>query len=153
LMAAGRFDFLKRRKGRAAEVGRLGEEAAARFLWLRRGFRILERNYSNEAGEIDLIGEHRGYCVFIEVKTRSVNEDARVERDPLDSVNRHKRRSLRAAARIYLNSFLPARVPHRFDLVAVDLIDGRKAVVRQHKVGALDPLIEERRALGAVESP
>jgi Holliday junction resolvase-like predicted endonuclease len=54
-----RFDFLKWRRGSAAAAGRLGEAAAERFLWWR-GYRIIDRNYSNDQGEIDLIAERNG---------------------------------------------------------------------------------------------
>ena len=49
--------------------GRLGEDAAAEEL-VRRGHRIIERNYRKPCGEIDIISEINGFIVFTEVKTR-----------------------------------------------------------------------------------
>jgi putative endonuclease len=145
-----RFDFLKWRRGSAAAAGRLGEAAAERFLWWR-GYRIIDRNYSNDQGEIDLIAERNGVCVFVEVKSRTINPEGRVERDPLDAVDARKRRNLRAAARVYINGFLPARFPHRFDFIAVDLENGRGRV-RKHEPNALDPLPDEFVALHSAEA-
>lgn len=46
------------------------EQLAAAYLE-DRGMRIVERNFRNRQGEIDLIGYHEGYLVFVEVKYRS----------------------------------------------------------------------------------
>jgi putative endonuclease len=51
-------------------VGRLGEMLAEAYL---RGIggRILERNYRNDRGEVDLLMLHEGDLVAVEVKTRA----------------------------------------------------------------------------------
>ena len=36
----------------------------------RLGYRILQRNYRTAFGEIDIVAEHQGVLVFIEVKAR-----------------------------------------------------------------------------------
>lgn len=46
------------------------EKQAAEYL-TERGMRILETNFRSRQGEIDLIGCHQGYLVFVEVKYRS----------------------------------------------------------------------------------
>ena len=53
----------------ARELGRFGEERAARYLRLH-GYRIVETNYSCRLGEIDLIARKGRYLVFVEVKLR-----------------------------------------------------------------------------------
>jgi Holliday junction resolvase-like predicted endonuclease len=188
-----RFDFLKRRKGRSAHVGRMGEDAAAWHLWWR-GYRIIERNYSNDFGEIDIVAEQHGVCVFIEVKTRSKDDPlpdpddladsaeaaadggagsvatssetplerppitnerggrpAPYERDALEAIDARKKRNMKAAARVYLNGFLPARFPHRFDAIKVDLRGG-KARVRAHVPAIMAPLAEDHVALHSGEA-
>lgn len=52
------------------EVGKLGEDIAARFLESK-GFRILARNYLKPWGEIDIIAEIGPTVRFIEVKSVS----------------------------------------------------------------------------------
>ena len=51
-------------------IGADKEELAAAYLE-ERGMKIVERNFRNRQGEIDLIGYHEGYVVFVEVKYRS----------------------------------------------------------------------------------
>ena len=52
------------------ELGKRGEDAAARFLY-RRGYEIVERNWTCSAGEADIIARDEEWVVFVEVKTRS----------------------------------------------------------------------------------
>lgn len=46
------------------------EQLAADYLTAQ-GMRIVERNFRNRQGEIDIIGYHKHYLVFVEVKYRS----------------------------------------------------------------------------------
>ncbi len=48
-------------------LGRFGERQAAAYL-CRKGYRIIEMNFSCRAGEIDVIAENEKYLVFVEVK-------------------------------------------------------------------------------------
>lgn len=49
------------------------ERQAAEYL-SQKGMRVLESNFRCRQGEIDLIGWHQGYLVFVEVKYRSTWE-------------------------------------------------------------------------------
>ena len=51
------------------EKGAAYEQIAAQYLQ-KHGITIVERNYRNRRGEIDLIGKDGDYTVFIEVKYR-----------------------------------------------------------------------------------
>lgn len=51
-------------------MGTAWEQKAAEYLEAR-GMKIKERNFRNRQGEIDIIGYHDGYLVFVEVKYRS----------------------------------------------------------------------------------
>ena len=50
--------------------GRAGESTAEEYLAVR-GYDILEKNYRNRFGEIDIIAKDGETLVFIEVKTRN----------------------------------------------------------------------------------
>ena len=50
-------------------TGRAGEAAAAALL-RRSGYKIIERNFRVREGEIDIVAEHSGDLVFVEVKAR-----------------------------------------------------------------------------------
>ena len=52
------------------QIGADKERLAAEYLTAR-GMEILERNFRNRQGEIDIVGRHGQYLVFVEVKFRS----------------------------------------------------------------------------------
>ena len=51
------------------KTGAVYEERAAAYL-IQHGFQILEKNFYCRQGEIDLVGIHGEYLVFVEVKYR-----------------------------------------------------------------------------------
>ena len=51
------------------KMGNDKEQLAAEYL-NQQGMRIVERNFRCRQGEIDMIGWHNGYLVFVEVKYR-----------------------------------------------------------------------------------
>lgn len=101
------------RKKLNRQIGNLGEDAAAAFVCAQ-GYRILARNYRCRAGEIDIIAEHHGEIVFVEVKTRS----PRANLPPAEAVDEQKRQRIRRAAKFYLAAWRQPS-PKRFDIVSV----------------------------------
>lgn len=53
-------------------LGKRYEEKACRYLESK-GMKMVEKNFRCRQGEIDLIGLHEGYLVFVEVKYRAEN--------------------------------------------------------------------------------
>jgi putative endonuclease len=51
-----------------SKIGAIGENTIAQYL-LKRGFKIIERNYRKKWGEIDIVAEKDGIIHFVEVKT------------------------------------------------------------------------------------
>ena len=97
------------------EIGRRGEEEAARFLQSK-GVVILEKNFRDRDGEIDLIGEEDGVLLFIEVKYRSSSRFG----DPGEAVTPAKQRSICRTALYYLyRTGRGTQGPVRFDVVCV----------------------------------
>jgi putative endonuclease len=94
----------------------MAEEAVARYLQ-RKGYTILERNFSCVSGEIDIIAFRDGAVAFVEV--RSVTEPAGL--DPLQTVTPAKQRRLVRAAQHYisLRDLRKENVELRFDVVGV----------------------------------
>lgn len=101
-------------------LGRRGEEVARRHLQAR-GYRILEANYRTREGEIDLVAEHEGALVFVEVRTRTGNAIG----SPEESVTAVKRGHPVAAAQEYLQEHRAEDRDWRIDLVAIELAPGR----------------------------
>jgi putative endonuclease len=54
------------------ETGKFGEDLATEFL-IKKGYKILERNYRHRRSEIDIIAEFNNEIIFVEVKTRHEN--------------------------------------------------------------------------------
>jgi putative endonuclease len=119
---------------RNIRVGRLGEQAAARYLE-GLGYRVLDRNWRSQdpeqRGELDLVLKHRNDLVICEVKTRTGGALAH----PAEAVTEQKAARLRRLAVLWLRghrrlprsrSLFSARaapVPSRLriDVVAVRL--------------------------------
>ncbi len=98
--------------------GKLGEQEAA--LWLEaRGYRILERNLRNKAGEIDLIADHAGTLCFLEIKARASRDYGLA----IEAISPAKQKRLIRAARLYL-AYHPWAGPCRFDVLGMDLAAG-----------------------------
>lgn len=95
------------------ETGCRGEERAV-FHLKKRGYRILERNYRNRLGEIDIIAFEKGTVVFIEVKSRTSDAFG----FPIEAVTRRKQAKMKSIALLYLKKF-GREVPARFDVVSV----------------------------------
>ena len=90
------------------------EETAVDFL-RQMGYEILERNYRDRLGEIDIVAEEGGYLVFVEVKYR---RDMR-SGDPAEAVTPRKQQHIRRTAQYYLYSHRCGDVPCRFDVVSI----------------------------------
>lgn len=56
--------------GVSQKIGRLGEELAGKFL-MKRGYKIVDRNYRRPWGELDIVAERKGKIHFVEVKSMS----------------------------------------------------------------------------------
>lgn len=95
-------------------LGRIGEDAAVALL-TGRGYRILARNFRCPLGELDVVADHDGAIVFVEVKTRS----SLARGHPFEAITPHKRRRLTRLARYYLKGRNALRRPVRFDAVSV----------------------------------
>ncbi|MCU0723323.1 MAG: YraN family protein [Planctomycetes bacterium] len=103
-----------RRTGSGKAVGEEGEKFAAAFL-KRSGYRILETNFRDRSGEIDVVALDRGTVCFVEVKTRR----AEAAVGPEESVDARKIRRIVRASRAYRAKHRLDDVPVRFDVVAV----------------------------------
>lgn len=106
------------------ELGRFGEDVAARFLE-RRGYEIIERNARIARREVDIVAKHGSLIVFVEVKTRT---DERFGRG-VESIDDRKRRRLIEAAAIYSRQAENVR----FDAISVLVDPNRKIALKiQH---------------------
>jgi putative endonuclease len=101
------------------DVGRRGEELAVEFL-RKKGYRVIERNFTFGKGEVDIIALDGKTVVFIEVKSRRSGQFG----SPEDAVGQRKQRQLAKLALAYLQRHrLYLKVDCRFDVVAVSFDD------------------------------
>jgi putative endonuclease len=109
-------------------VGGFGERVACRYL-VSQGLVLLDRNWRNRTGELDVVARDGPDVVFVEVKTRSSTRYGQ----PAEAVVPAKVRRLRTLARMWLaaNDVRCERV--RFDVISV--LVGRP-VTLQHLRGA-----------------
>jgi len=96
-------------------LGRIGEKSAGKYL-RKKGYKIIEKNYTTKIGEVDLIALYGDLLVFIEVKTRS----SMAYGNPGDAVDYHKQRKYVLLAKEYLMVKKEYREkPVRFDVVEI----------------------------------
>ena len=98
---------------KAATIGRLGEEAAVKYLQSL-GYVIVTRNYHTRQGEIDIVANDGGCLCFVEVKTRKNT----VFGLACEAVDMRKRAKLIGAAEHYL-AYHSTEADVRFDIVEV----------------------------------
>ena len=115
-------------------LGRLGEQLAADHL-VRRGFRIVERNYRTRWGELDIIAYDGQTLAFCEVKTRRLRED---QPGPLEAVRGLKRSRIRKMAGRWLieRTERPYADELRFDAIGVTFDPSGKLARIEHLEGA-----------------
>lgn len=110
------------------DIGQYGEKVACRFL-RRKGYRIVAKNQRESHKEIDIIATNKVYIAFVEVKTRSVDNDLyNAYGTPASAVNSVKQANLIAGARAYLRSNPTDKQP-RMDVIEVYLKKGTKDVI------------------------
>ena len=81
--------------------------------------RIVVRNWRHREGEIDVVADDGGTCVFVEVRSRTGEELGHA----LEAVTARKRAQVIRAARLYLASETPSASGYRFDVVGVTFFD------------------------------
>lgn len=97
-------------------IGAINEAIAADFL-KNNGLVILEQNYRNRFGEIDIIAKDMSHIVFVEVKYRKTANTGH----PEEAVNLKKAKTICKVADYYIISKkLLYNTQYRFDVVAIE---------------------------------
>lgn len=95
-------------------TGAEGEEIAAGFL-IKKGYRIIQRNYRNVLGEIDIVARDGNTLVFVEVKARSGMQFG----SPQGAVDLRKQAKMSRVALAYLKDKRIGPCDCRFDVIAI----------------------------------
>ncbi|NCF75007.1 MAG: YraN family protein [Xanthomonadaceae bacterium] len=106
--------------------GNWGERIVRKYL-VRNGYKILETNYKNYFGEIDIIAKLKSKIIFIEVKTRSNRRFGL----PEESVNFIKQKKLIKASEKYI---LVNRLNNEYqiDVITVEKEEGADSAKLKH---------------------
>ena len=94
-------------------------ESLAVALLEERGFRVVARNWRRPEGELDVVADRDGVCVFVEVRSRTGLEHGH----PLETISARKRAQVIRAARLYLHEERVVASSFRFDVVGVTFHD------------------------------
>lgn len=114
-------------------VGAAGELIARRYL-LDKGYKVIGRNVRTPFGEIDIVGRHKGFIVFVEVKSRLSDSLG----PPFLSVTKEKMRHMIKNALFYLKKHGLFWSDWRFDVVSVKLNSLYEAESVEHFENAVE---------------
>lgn len=95
--------------------GKRGEEIALNYL-IEKGYILIEINYENKLGEIDLIMTNKDILIFIEVKLKVGDKYG----SPEEMISNFKLRQIRKIAEIYL--VLNPLVKNKFQKYRIDAV-------------------------------
>jgi putative endonuclease len=96
------------------QFGKESESLAVRHL-RKNGYKIMEQNYRNKIGEIDIIAKEKGTLVFVEVKARKTH----IFGNPKWAVTPKKQRKISMVALYYLKATKQTHVKARFDVITL----------------------------------
>ena len=99
------------------KLGRESEDLAVNYL-IKKGFQIIERNYTFEKkGEIDIVAKDptTNFLIFVEVKSRKNLENG----EPEYAITKNKIKQLKKMAELYLYDKEISEIDCRFDVVTV----------------------------------
>jgi len=99
------------------DFGNYGEKMAEMFL-MKHNFEVIQRNYRNFKGEIDIIAEKQGIIHFIEVKTVS-RETFNRGIKPEDHVTREKLTTIELVAEQYMTLHGIFDTPAQIDVICI----------------------------------
>ena len=114
-------------------LGIEGEELARDHL-VKKGFKILHRNWKSGKREIDIVAENKDSIVFIEVKTRTGD----FHMHPRHAVTSEKQKSIIFAAESYIKRY-NINKDSRFDIVSI--ISNGKSIEIEHIEDAFYPTL------------
>lgn len=97
----------------------LGEDAAAEHL-RKKGYAVIDRNFRQSYGEIDIVALKQGILVFIEVKARTSKQFG----DIREAITSLKIKSLLKSAEFYKHSHKNLPESLRMDAIFVTIKDG-----------------------------
>jgi len=113
------------------ELGKKGEELAFHYL-VKKGYKILAKNWRFKRNEIDIIAEYNNTLIIVEVKTRA----SRFLAGPEETVTKSKQKTIIKVADAYIQDY-EIDIDTRFDIISIIL--NSKETDIEHLVDAFYP--------------
>lgn len=105
------------------QTGKIGEDMAVNFL-KESGYKIVERNFRCNLGEIDIIALDENILAFVEVRTKNSSDFC----SPQQTITFPKQKKLKKLSLYYLAKGQIKNRDCRFDVVAIDLSKGKNGI-------------------------
>lgn len=96
------------------EIGSFGEALARDYL-ISKGYKILNMNFRNKFGEIDIICKKNNLLIFCEIKSRYSNSFG----SPIESITCYKQKQIIKLSELYLISKKYYNFNVRYDIIEV----------------------------------
>ncbi|MCK4524344.1 YraN family protein [candidate division WOR-3 bacterium] len=101
------------------EKGNIGEDQASLYL-KKRGFSIIDKNFTSYFGEIDIIAMKNNTLVFFEVRTKHSSKKG----NPAESITIYKKRKIFKTAQFYIKIHPELSMNKiRFDFIGIKYSD------------------------------
>ncbi len=117
------------------QIGKTGEDLACEYL-VKKGHKIIKRNWRCKLGEIDIVSQNRGVLVFVEVKALQAGALGGNELAPEDNMSKNKINKLKRACEIFLATnpdLIDEKHGWRIDVVAMVLDGARPPIIRHYE--------------------
>ncbi len=115
------------------KIGKIGEDLAAKYL-KRKGYKIIQRNYREKWGEIDIIAQKKNDLVFVEVKTIAYYRFPQTKNPsllPEDEITTKKINNLNKTILYYLNKNKISN-SYQLDLITIKIDKTNKKYRLKH---------------------
>ena len=96
------------------DIGSFGEALARDYL-ISKGYKILNMNFRNKFGEIDIICKKNNLLIFCEIKSRYSNSFG----SPIESITCYKQKQIIKLSELYLISKKYYKFNVRYDIIEV----------------------------------
>jgi putative endonuclease len=99
-------------------IGKLGEKLACQYLE-QNGYKIIQQNYWEKWGEIDIVCQKKNKTIFVEVKTMRATDELGLK--PEDQMSQNKISKFKKISQSYANHY---KIENwQMDMIAVELDD------------------------------
>ena len=122
-------------------IGEKGEEIAMKIM-RKKGFRVVDTNWTCGHLEIDIIAVNKKEIAFVEVKTRTTSFGGKRPEEYVDEI---KRRRISAAANAYIKQHQIDLTP-RFDIIGITMDPCTYTIVETTHIE--DAFLPPQRAIG-----